>query len=95
MAEEVVVLRAFRDKHLLTNAIGREFVRLYYAYSPPIADIIRQHETLRAAVRLGLWPLVYAIKYPYEAYRVLLIGVLLVVWQMHIRRRPKENSTSL
>lgn len=85
MADEVVRLRAFRDKYLLTNAIGRELVRMYYAYSPPIADTIRQHETLRAAVRLGLSPVVYAIRYPHETYAVILIGVLLVVWRTRAR----------
>jgi YVTN family beta-propeller protein len=86
MAHEVVTLREFRDKHLLTNAIGREFVRLYYTYSPPIADYIRQHETLRTAVRLSLWPVVYAIKYRHDAFGVILIGGLIVIWQIRARR---------
>jgi len=58
MASQVRYLRAFRDEYLLTNAPGRVFVKTYYALSPPIADFIRRHETLRAMVRVYLWPLV-------------------------------------
>jgi len=81
MTEEVLALRAFRDKHLLTNPIGTALVRFYYAYSPPIADTIRRYETLRTVTRLGLWPVVYAVKYPGGALAVMLLGVLIVVWR--------------
>src|SRR6266581_4282203 len=59
MAEKVRVLRAFRDQYLMTNAAGRRFVQLYYRYSPAIAAQIRRDDTLRAAVRAALEPLVW------------------------------------
>jgi CSLREA domain-containing protein/uncharacterized repeat protein (TIGR01451 family) len=59
LAEEVMVLRAFRDQYLLTNALGRKFVQLYYRYSPPIANYIRQRHALRAVVRVSLKPLIW------------------------------------
>ena len=58
MEQEVRYLRAFRDLYLLPNKAGRAFVKLYYRYSPPTADYIRQREWLRSLVRVGLTPLV-------------------------------------
>ena len=52
-----MLLKRFRDLYLLTNRPGTRFVQLYYTYSPPIADFIRQHEALRLLVRLLLLPL--------------------------------------
>lgn len=58
MAPEVHQLRAFRDRYLLTNAIGRWLTERYYVYSPPVAQTLRQHEWLRAWVRAWLKPMI-------------------------------------
>ena len=58
MEPQVKLLRQFRDRFLLTNAVGRTFVRLYYTYSPPMAKFISGHESLRMVVRWSLLPLV-------------------------------------
>jgi len=62
MAPEIHALRALRDNHLQANAAGRTFVELYYRHSPPLAAFLRRHEGLRAAVRVGLMPLVAVSK---------------------------------
>jgi hypothetical protein len=79
MEPEVILLRKFRDDHLLTNAPGRVFVSLYYSFSPPLADFIRKNEDLRTATRLLLAPVVYAVKYPSVGLLALfLLGVCLI-----------------
>jgi hypothetical protein len=49
--KDVRLFRHFRDTVLLTSSWGRSLVDLYYEYSPPAADFIARHDTLRAAVR--------------------------------------------
>jgi YVTN family beta-propeller protein len=86
MASEVVLLRRFRDQHLLTNAAGRLFVRLYYRLSPPVAQVIRRHESLRTLTRGALWPLVYSIKHP-GAFGGSMVVVLMATFAILRRRR--------
>ncbi len=58
MEPHVKILRDFRDHFLLHNSLGKGFVRLYYAYSPPVADFIKKHDGLRLTVRISLLPVV-------------------------------------
>jgi hypothetical protein len=75
----VQTLRIFRDKHLLTNTVGRSFVQYYYRYSPPIANYIREHRRLAALTRWLLTPLVYTIAYPAMSGGVVLILLAFVM----------------
>jgi len=56
--KDVRTLRAFRDQWLLTNPPGRAFVALYYRLSPPVADLVSQHDALKLLVRLLLTPVI-------------------------------------
>ena len=58
MAEEIQILREFRDEYLLTNPVGQTLVNLYYRISPPIAEFIAEHPGLKLIVRVGLLPAV-------------------------------------
>lgn len=72
----VKILRNFRDKVLLTNLLGKGFVKAYYTYSPPIADFISKHDHLKTIVRLSLLPVVGI------SWIALKIGLLLTVASM-------------
>jgi len=61
---KVALLREFRDQYLLSNGPGRLFVRTYYRLSPPIADFIARHESMRSITRWMLTPLVLAVETP-------------------------------
>jgi hypothetical protein len=58
MAREIEILREFRDEYLLTNPLGQALVGLYYRVSPPIAEFITEHPSLKPVVRAGLLPAV-------------------------------------
>lgn len=58
MHASVKLLREFRDQYLLTNTPGKIFVKLYYKFSPPIAEVIAGNSILRGIVRLLLLPFV-------------------------------------
>jgi hypothetical protein len=71
----VMVLRHFRDDVLLHSSLGTAFVKLYYHYSPPVADFIRQHDTLRVLSRIALTPLIFGAEYPMVFMLLMLLGI--------------------
>jgi len=83
MAEEIGVLREFRDRYMLTNPVGQALVGIYYRNSPPIAQFITEHQSLRPIVRGALLPAVamstVAVN-PGLAERMATVGLLALVW---------------
>jgi hypothetical protein len=62
-AEQLDVLREFRDAVLLESTVGSRFVTLYYQLSPPVADFIARSDTLRTLVReLLVDPIVWIVE---------------------------------
>jgi len=96
MAQEIQILREFRDECLLTNPIGQAFVDFYYKTSPPIAEFITEHPSLKPIVRAGLLPAlamstVAVNTTPAEKMAIVgllvLVSVALTVWAMRRRGR--------
>ena len=50
-AEEIDVLRGFRDRVMVRSDAGRDLIGFYYAASPPLAEYIARHEMVRTVVR--------------------------------------------
>jgi hypothetical protein len=100
MAEEIQILREFRDEYLVTNPLGQALVGLYYRVSPPIAELITQHPSLKPVVRAGLLPAVamgaLAVNTtPTEKAAMVTLVVLLsvaLVWAMRRRGRGPEHA---
>ena len=82
----VMVLRHFRDNVLLQSEIGTAFVKLYYHYSPPFADYIAKHDTLRLVVRIALTPLILLVKIGWPGLLVVTILPILFIVRAFGRR---------
>ena len=99
LAEKVVLLKDFRDRFLLTNGPGTSFVKFYYQHSPPVARFIAQHDSLRAAVRILLYPFIafaYIMLHTGLPVRLVLVAcvVLSVAWTVGrtFRARWKKSA---
>jgi hypothetical protein len=57
LAAEVGTFRRFRDRHLMSNALGRALVDVYYEHGPQAAEALEQHPWLKSAARAFLTPL--------------------------------------
>jgi len=99
MAEEIGILREFRDEYLLTSPVGKGLVEFYYRVSPPIAEFITEHPGLKPVARAGLAPAVamstVAVNTtPAEKAAIVgllvLVSVALAIWATRRRGRGPE-----
>ena len=62
-AEQIDVLREFRDVVLLESAVGSQFVALYYRLGPPISDLVARSDLSRSVVKeLLVDPIVWIVE---------------------------------
>ena len=99
MAEEIEILHQFRDEYLLTSPVGQALVDLYYRVSPPIAEFIAEHPSLKLIVRTGLLPAVAVSVLAVNTTGVekiaivgvmALVSVALAVWATRRRTRKPD-----
>jgi len=99
MAGEVQTLRDFRDEYLITTPLGHAFVNLYYKLSPPIAEFITDHPSLKPVVRDGLLPAVVVSTLVVNSTPaekavalvvLLLVSVAIAIWAIRRRGRDPE-----
>ena len=78
----VETLRNFRDSYMVNNPVGSALVSAYYKLSPPVADFIDDHPTLKPVVRAALMPAVAMSTVAVSttlAEKAAIVGALLLV----------------
>jgi hypothetical protein len=76
------LLMEFRDRFLLINPLGEEFLKLYYTYSPRVVDVVAKHERLRKVVSYSLLPfaaMAYVMLHLGAARSSLIVATLLTI----------------
>jgi hypothetical protein len=97
----VKLLRKFRDSCLMPTEMGRAFVKLYYKYSPGLADVIARHDTLKLLTRWGLAPVVgmayvaLNTSITQKTGIALLIMMLVMGFWVYMRRRGRKEGLYL
>ena len=92
LAPEVLLLREFRDRHLMGNRLGAALVSYYYWISPPLADYIGKNKSARAITRVVLTPLIYGVKYPGTACVLLTAFIIGCLGAPRVRRARANRS---
>jgi len=72
LSPEVQFLRGFRDRQVLATFAGSEFMKAfnawYYSFSPSVANFIANNPTVRAGMKILLYPLVGILHLSASAY---------------------------
>jgi hypothetical protein len=61
-ANEIQILRHFRDHQMSLTRLGRSLIHTYYRFSPPIAAYIATRERVRRIIRIILNPVVQLVR---------------------------------
>lgn len=85
----VALLRQFRDRFLLVNKPGQNFVAMYYRYSPPLAAFIADSEPLKILVRIILTPLIVLAYLSLHPSILLLLALILCAVLFRGKLRPQ------
>ncbi len=103
MADEVELLRDFRDQRLQTSTLGRALVQIYYSMSPPLARTLERHPDWKPLVRTALTPATALARWIlragwWSALALLLAftsAALLMAWWLRRGRAARQAITLL
>lgn len=93
-APEVVTLRAFRDRYLMTNRMGRAFVAWYYEQGPRAAAYLQAHPVYKPFVKAVLFPVVAVSRLMTQTPGIITLfaaAVCLLVGGVLARRSSAKN----
>ena len=97
-ARQVVVLREFRDRYLLTNTVGGWMVSQYYKHSPPVARYLHYHPVLKPLVRALLSPLVVLtlfLGHTSLLFKLLVVGMLSLLTVAIFKHRHRARQVGV
>jgi hypothetical protein len=89
-AEDVLVLKQYCDRYLVTNMIGKFIIKGYEWISPPLADLYQRSETFRVMTKWVLAPLVFILKHPLRFAAMVTITTFAGIGIMFYRRRKRK-----
>ena len=94
--DDLNILRAFRDAHLLTHFAGAGFVDGYYRLSPALAAILARHESAASPVRAVLSAVVALVSLDVARQTMLAAGsVMLAIASIVLRCRMRAKHSTL
>lgn len=91
LAGQVKILRQFRDRYLLTNHRGRQFVAWYYQNGPLAAIYIQDKPLVKAAVQVALYPLIGFSALLLSGYLPFVTIVFLLSALLFVRLRQEKE----
>ncbi len=98
LENRVIVLKDFRDTVLLPTRSGKILVEIYYRFSPPVADLVARHETLRIITRAALLPVIWFCRLVLFAGflpSLILFGLSLLMPIFYLKKKPYSGVTSV
>ena len=91
LEHHLFVLRQFRDNYLLTNDLGKLLVKIYYKYSPPIANYVAEHDWAKYVVRLFVSVIVFTLEY-FKLF-ILLFALFLLFFEIKTKKETNSGRT--
>ena len=89
-ADDVQVLKHFRDRYFATNMIGQFIIKGYERISPPLADLYQRSDTFKVITKWILAPLVFILKHPSWFVVLVAITTFAGIGMMFYRSRKKK-----